>query len=315
MERTTDAPAPTSRRSLLAAALGGAGGLVLGALGRPAGIRAANGDPVLLGSANTATALTSVENTDDNETSLAGIHSAAGTGVSGSSDTGVGVAASSASGTALTAFTDTVPEGSENATAVVAAVGDRSAISTSTAGIAIYGFSDGSLGAPSTWGDSLDGIGAAGTAGGGIGVFAAGAEGVFAFGEVGVYGIGFTAAVVGDASSSATGVYGFSGDSGAPEPAGGIGVLAVAGSTSQTALQVKGKAKFSRSGRISVASGKTRISKSVAGVTTSSMVFALLQHAESGTWVRAAVPASGKITIYFNKALPTSSVVAWFVLN
>ena len=84
---------------------------------------------------------------------------------------------------------------------------------------------------------------------------------------------------------------------------------------SQVALQVSGKAKFSRSGRIAVASGKTSTSKSVAGVTTSSMVFAVLQQSETGTWVRAAVPATGKITIYFNKALPTSSVAAWFVLN
>jgi hypothetical protein len=50
-------------------------------------------------------------------------------------------------------------------------------------------------------------------------------------------------------------------------------------------------------------------------MTSSNVVIAVLQTPETGTWVRAAVASAGKFTVYFNKALPTSSVVGWLVLN
>lgn len=46
----TPDPAPRSRRSLLAAALGGVAGLVAGRLGSPERAAAAAGSPVILGS-------------------------------------------------------------------------------------------------------------------------------------------------------------------------------------------------------------------------------------------------------------------------
>jgi hypothetical protein len=319
MDQILDTPART-RRSLLAAAVGGASALVLAALGRPQSARADDPNDVVKGAANTATAVTSVENTTAAEVSFAGIHSADGTGLSGSSSSGVGVAATSDTGTALTAFVDTIPVDPEdppdNASAIIAAAGDRTDIAPRTSGTAIYGHTPGALGEAGVWGDTTDGVGIVGTSETGIGAMSLGSfVGNLVQGDIGVYSFGNVAGVVGDVTSLGVGVYGFTGDLGATEPPTGIGVLASAANTSLTALQVNGKARFSRSGRQSVPSGLSSYAKTVSGVTTSSMVFAVLQQAETGTWVRAAVPTTNKITIHFNKALPTNSVVAWFILN
>ncbi len=115
--------------------------------------------------------------------------------------------------------------------------------------------------------------------------------------DVGVYGTGGTG-VVGDGGTSGWGLYGYSGSS--------------------YGLYVTGKVKFAtRSGRNSVAKGKTRWTKStgLAGVTSSNIVIAVLQTSEAGTWVRAAVASTGKITVYFNRALPSSSYVGWLILG
>jgi hypothetical protein len=93
----------------------------------------------------------------------------------------------------------------------------------------------------------------------------------------------------------------------------GTGVYATA--TTGTALAVIGKVSLSRSGKIAVAAGATSATKTLAGVTTASMVFALFQTNESGVWVRAAVPAAGSFTVHFNMALPTSASVAYVVLG
>jgi hypothetical protein len=113
--------------------------------------------------------------------------------------------------------------------------------------------------------------------------------------DVGVYGTGWIG-VYGDGGSDGTGIEAYSGT--------GYG------------LYVTGKVKFAnRSGKFSVAKGKSSVSKSVTGMTSSNIVIAVLQTPESGTWVRAAVAASGKFTVYFNRALPSSSSVGWIVLG
>ena len=53
----------------------------------------------------------------------------------------------------------------------------------------------------------------------------------------------------------------------------------------------------------------------VAGVTASSMIMALMQTNRSSRWVRAVVPASGKFTIYLNASVSSTTYVAWFILN
>jgi hypothetical protein len=93
----------------------------------------------------------------------------------------------------------------------------------------------------------------------------------------------------------------------------GVGVAAT--STSGTALQVDGKVAFSRSGLAALGAGKTKVTVTLAGVTTSSMVIATLQTDAGTVAVANAVPGAGKFTINLTAA-PTSAVkVAWFVLG
>jgi len=107
---------------------------------------------------------------------------------------------------------------------------------------------------------------------------------------------------------TAHGVYGRS------DASNGVGVYATAGSAG-VALQAVGKVKLSRSGKTSMAAGTSSKSVTLAGVTTSSMVFAVLATSASGRWVRAVVPHTGSFTIYLNTTLAATASVSWFVLN
>ena len=129
------------------------------------------------------------------------------------------------------------------------------------------------------WGDSPD-----------IGVYGTGGTGVLGFGAVGVEG---------DANDNA----------------GSIGVWAWAPTTSQIALKITGKVSFSRSGRTTISAHHSTKAVSLAGVTSSSRVFAVLASNRGGRYVRAVVPASGKFTIYLNTTVTSSTVVTWFVLE
>jgi hypothetical protein len=133
--------------------------------------------------------------------------------------------------------------------------------------------------ATGVWGDSPD-----------IGVFGSGGYGVYGYGGVGVSG---------DANSLT----------------GSIGVWAWAPTTAQVALKVTGKVSLSRSGRQTMTSGTSSRSVTLAGVTSSSKVFAVLATGEPGRWVRSVIPYSGKFTIYLNTKLASSAVVSWFVLD
>jgi hypothetical protein len=90
---------PRSRRAVLAAAAGGFVALIAGAIGRPAPIRATNGDPLLAGGSFAETLTTTVTNTsggDGFQGRSGGTGAAAG--VVGSSTTGAGVIGASISG-------------------------------------------------------------------------------------------------------------------------------------------------------------------------------------------------------------------------
>jgi hypothetical protein len=80
----------TSRRALLAGALGGIGALAATVIGRADPVRAANGDPVTVGGTFTGTATTKITNTDINESAIWG-------NASNASGIGVGVRGDSAS--------------------------------------------------------------------------------------------------------------------------------------------------------------------------------------------------------------------------
>lgn len=170
----------------------------------------------------------------------------------------------------------------QGAAALVATNGDTTNAETDTSYTAAYAwtpYATDQLYGTAVWGDSED-----------IGVYGSGSYGVVGYGGIGVEG---------DANGLT----------------GSIGVRAWAPSTSQVALRVDGKVVFSRSGRQSVASGKKSYSKAVAGMTSSSKVFAVFATNESGRYIRAVVPASGKFTVYFNTALSSSAVFSWFVLD
>jgi hypothetical protein len=94
-----------------------------------------------------------------------------------------------------------------------------------------------------------------------------------------------------------------------------VGVFAHAPNNSTLALNAQGKVHFSRSGRKTMSKGKASLKVTLSGVTSKSMVFAVLATSESGRYVRAVVPASGSFTVYLNTALASSAVVAWFVLD
>lgn len=122
--------------------------------------------------------------------------------------------------------------------------------------------------------------------------------------DFGVYGTG------------SVGVYGYGGNGVFGESAGtGAAVVALASAASNLALDVHGKVKFSRSGRGSIAKNKSSLKVTLAGVSTSSLVFAVLFSNRSGRYVRAVVPTSGSFTIYLNTTVTSTTLVSWFVLN
>src|SRR6476660_9452856 len=98
---TDNASAPRSRRALLAAAAGGAAALAASAA-LPLSAMAATGDPVMLGSENTATATrTSINNSTDNVDAFAAEAAGTGFGLTGSSTGGAGIVGWSISAPAL----------------------------------------------------------------------------------------------------------------------------------------------------------------------------------------------------------------------
>ena len=80
-------------------------------------------------------------------------------------------------------------------------------------------------------------------------------------------------------------------------------------------LDVVGKARFSRSGKAVITTGKKSVKVTLAGVTSGSLVFANLATNAAGKYVAAVVPASGSFTIYLNANASGSVSVAWVVLD
>jgi hypothetical protein len=144
----------------------------------------------------------------------------------------------------------------------------------------VYGWAPGNDQGTGTgvWGDSED-------------------AGVFGSGYWGVYGYGVN------------GVFGEAATTSAPA------VVAQGATARSPALEVRGKVKFSRSGRTSMATGASSLLVTLAGVSTGSKVFAVLATSETGRYVRAVVPYTGRFRVYLNTTLSSSAVVAWFVLD
>jgi hypothetical protein len=288
-----------SRRALLTAAASGAAVLAANAALGTSAVRAAD-QPLLLNATNNASGSTGLTAALSMDTVLS-VTNADGSGpntaLQANSDAGTAMAGYTGSGTGVYGDAMGVGRGVRGGagamgTGVFGVAGDEGEAPTATGMTGVFGFAphshDPDFIGSGVWGDSPD---------------------------VGVWGSGGTG-VIGDGGATGWGVLGVSETSTAvrAETTTGIALRGIAGTG--YGLHVTGKIKLAnRSGRVKVARGRTRFTKSVAGVTSSSIVIAVLQQAESGTWVRAAVPAAGKFTVYFNRALPSSSVVGWMILN
>jgi hypothetical protein len=81
------------------------------------------------------------------------------------------------------------------------------------------------------------------------------------------------------------------------------------------ALQVHGRAKFSRSGTVVVGAGTASKAVTLSGTTGNSMILAIAQQ-NASVFVKATVPAAGSFTIYLTGNAPANGLkVAYFVLN
>ena len=155
-----------------------------------------------------------------------------------------------------------------------------------------------------------------GEAAGGAGVlgFAPHGTGVEGSGGVGVAGHSQEGTgVFGTIALSGEGVHGHS------MATAGVGVRASA--EAGIALVVDGKARFSRSGRVNIPAGASRIDvdvKPLGSLGGTPLCFANLQTRVAGVHVEAVrpnVPSFGKLRIYLNKAVTASTPVAWVVLG
>jgi hypothetical protein len=181
--------------------------------------------------------------------------------------------------------------GAHGGALVVASTGDEAGV---------YGYSATETGS-GVWGETF----AVGTANGVYGqANDYGGSGVFGQNDGTGYGVAGRATNV----NGGTGVLGD-----APNSASGIGVEA--DSATGTALNVQGKATFSRSGLVTILAGKNFRTVALAAVTTASMILATSQQ-NKGVYVKAAVPGTGSFTIRLTANAPTGGLkVAYFVLN
>jgi hypothetical protein len=273
----SDPNALRSRRSILAAAAGGAAAVAATAAA-PLTVSAAP-TPMLTETANASTAETSLIDSGDRTTAF--------------KTTNAGVApaliVANAAGVATTAGEThpSDPGGITSAAGIFAysvdATGALPYWATTYTGVYAWApeYPNPSGGfSQALWGDSPD-VGALGT------------------GSVGVRGEGFFGMVSAGSTGGGTGLRVWGGN----------------GSGNDIALDVRGKALFSRSGRATFAAGQSTKKINVTGVTWSSLVFAVLRSNRSGRYVRAVVPTTGSFTIYLNSAVTSSTYVVWFVVN
>jgi hypothetical protein len=270
----------TSRRALLAAAVGGAAAVAAQAA-LPLAAQAHDPDDVQLGVTNVETATTGL---DASGTADLDAFSASASG------TGSAVVAASADGAAVDASSTNAPsiQATKSAKETSAAAYITSGDTTNAVAVVDTTFTgayawtptsgDTTVSGAGVWGDSED-----------IGVYGSGGFGILGYGFYGV---------VGQSSSTS-----------------GYGVYAAGASGTSRALYVNGKVGFKRSGKTTISAGHASKTVSLSGMTTSSLVFAQLVSNRSGRWVRAVVSASGKFTIYLNSSVTKSTSVIWWVIN
>jgi hypothetical protein len=270
---------PRSRRAILAAALSGTGALVAASAAMPLSAVAADPDDVVKGTDNATTAVTSITQTTADTGAFEGHGKGDGAGVVGTTDATVRAGVAGLAG-------DIDGSGWADASPGVFGV---------DAGV--YGFADQTDISGGVWGESL----------GGIGVLGTGALGMFAFGLDGFQAV----------ADGGTAVQGHVGPADPPAPPDyPVALFGTVSANAQVGLEAHGRVRFpSRSGRATIAAGRSSVTVKVSGVTSSNIVFAVLNSGGGGRWVRTAVPYTGKIAIYLNAAATTSTRVAWLILG
>jgi hypothetical protein len=175
------------------------------------------------------------------------------------------------------------------------------------ASVGVFGYtSDGAPGSPPSDMGLFSGVVAIGDDPAAAGLWSMGATGAYGFGSIGVFG---------DTTASGAGVYGWSGNNMGPGPIAGVGVHAAEGQGGLAGLQVEGRARFKRSGRATVPANAAKVAVDLAGVTASSLVFAVLAKNVPSRHVRAVVAGAGRFTIYLNSTVTTATVVTWIVFD
>jgi hypothetical protein len=242
---------------------------------KPAGVAAAPANMQTESDNPTTNDATGVTNSTDGVTALYGSAAGNGTGVEGTSETGKGLRGHS--------MDTSDPQNNTDNAGVVGVAGDVGAIASSIALTGVYGYADTTPDSnfavgSGVWGDSPD-----------IGVFGGGSIGVIGDGGFGVLG-----------STSVTD---------------GAGVFAESTVGDAVALAVDGRAVFSRSGRATVNGGSKKEVVNLAGCTSNTLVIAVLAQNRDGRYVRAAVPESGKFTIYLNANVGSNTKVSWIAFT
>jgi hypothetical protein len=318
------------RREVLAVAAGALGVIAAESLIKSTPAQAGTDGDVVLGATNMSGDCTFITITSASNAAFVG--TGAGTG------SGVGGTGGSSGGNGLFG-----KGGASGGTGVWGEGGDSS-------GDGVHGLAGGPNGNGVTGLAEGDGCGVRGTGAFGIGVRGDGGAlsgtGVEAYGGtpdgVGLigYGAGFGSGVFGvGGAQSGTGVLGQPGPGNGDGVAGtlvlvdgstGAGVHGIGNATGVgvlaenpgggTALSVNGPSLFSRSGTVVIPSGKkTVIVTPSGGLTSSSLVLAVMQNVTGGVMVKAAVPnpGAGTFQIVLNKAplAPATATVAWFVVN
>jgi hypothetical protein len=237
-----------------------------------------------------------------------------GTGVAGvASGTGTGVTGEGA-GTGSGVFGRGGPDGNDR----------------NDSGAGVTGVGGGGGPGVAGTGGAQNGTGVHGTAAGtGAGVRGDGGQsgsGVVGFGGSGSNGVegtggpGHGVGVWGMGQGTAAGVLGTGIDGpavhGRADFADAVGVLAE-NTAGGIAFKAAGPTSFSRSGLLTVRTGKIAVTKTGVSLTPASLVLATLQQDHPGVWVRSAVPevASGSFTIHLSRAVPANTKVAWFIVN
>jgi hypothetical protein len=198
----------------------------------------------------------------------------------------------------------------------------------------VWGLGDGALGGETSShpnnGVGVTGIGGAPDGSGGVFVATGAGDGVTGSGATtgaGVLGLGSTSGpgVQGDGGTTGPGVVGNGGTNNGiggkfTSRGTGAGVKAIGNALGTgLALDVHGRAQFTRSGLVSLSAAGTSVTTPAVpgGLTANSHVLATVQTDVGTVAVRAAVPhtTTGKITIHLTAQAPAGTEVAYFVFG